>query len=796
MRMLRLVPLVAALFIAACTSDDGARSVTAPGSDGGRSTRLSPLGKGPGLLVIGGSANLSIPITGLDFGEVVRGSVSPQQIVTITNTGQAPVVMSGAGGAPPGDFNGVQDCQGQSLAVGSSCHMFFTYDPSDLGADTSFSIGTWNGQQFKIRMTGVGIDPQLLISTTALDFGDVQVGTTSAQATVSIKNFGLTPIVMSGAGGAPPGNFNGVQDCQGQTLQPGAVCHMFFTFAPTAPGSASSASIGTWNGVPFNIPMKGNGVLPPLLVSPSSIDFGQVVLNTTSAQRTVNITNQGTTPIVMSGAGGAPPGDFNGVQDCQGQTLQPGATCHMFFTFSPASLGSATSASIGTWNGVAFNVALTGTGVSQGTPPAAPVFIFVRALDFGSVQTGTTSPQQTVSIINVSGAPIVMSGAGGAPPGDFSGVQDCQGQTIQPGGECHMFFTFSPTTAGAATSASVGTWNGVAFNIPLKGNGIAPRFRFVAAGIDFGQVTVGTTSPQQTVNITNTGLAPVVMSGAGGAPPGDFNGVQDCQGTTLAVGATCHMFFTFAPTVAGPAASASIGSWNGQQFNIPMKGVAVGPKFVVTPNAYDFGRVTVGSTAPTQTTKVINTGLTPIVVSGAGGAPSDPEFGASQSCQGITLAPGASCAIFYDFTPASVGQLASSSKGTWNGVPFDVELAGTGVVLYTFTGFFGVDNFPALNLVPPGRPITFTFALGGNFGLDVLAAGSPASGVVSCHDNDPPATLEPAVAATHTPLTYYPDHDQYSFVWQTDPAWAGSCREFVLTLNDGSVVRARFGFFN
>jgi hypothetical protein len=31
-------------------------------------------------------------------------------------------------------------------------------------------------------------------------------------------------------------------------------------------------------------------------------------------------------------------------------------------------------------------------------------------------------------------------------------------------------------------------------------------------------------------------------------------------------------------------------------------------------------------------------------------------------------------------------------------------------------------------------------------------------------------------------------------VWKTDPSWAGTCRQLVVELNDGSIHRANFRF--
>jgi len=58
--------------------------------------------------------------------------------------------------------------------------------------------------------------------------------------------------------------------------------------------------------------------------------------------------------------------------------------------------------------------------------------------------------------------------------------------------------------------------------------------------------------------------------------------------------------------------------------------------------AVDFGTVEVGATSPTVTVNLFNQGPDPVTISCAGGAPFDPQFGASQGCQGNTLNPGES----------------------------------------------------------------------------------------------------------------------------------------------------------
>ena len=46
-----------------------------------------------------------------------------------------------------------------------------------------------------------------------------------------------------------------------------------------------------------------------------------------------------------------------------------------------------------------------------------------------------------------------------------------------------------------------------------------------------------------------------------------------------------------------------------------------------------------------------------------------------------------------------------------------------------------------------------------------------------------------AAELTHDPLT-----DRYTYVWKTDKAWAGTCRQLVVQLTDGTFHRATFDF--
>ncbi|GAC1472041.1 MAG: hypothetical protein PVSMB7_24350 [Chloroflexota bacterium] len=69
----------------------------------------------------------------------------------------------------------------------------------------------------------------------------------------------------------------------------------------------------------------------------------------------------------------------------------------------------------------------------------------------------------------------------------------------------------------------------------------------------FGTQLMGTTSTARTIVLTNSGTAPFSISsiGIGGANAGDFAQTNNCPGTSLAVGASCTISVTFAPTTTG-----------------------------------------------------------------------------------------------------------------------------------------------------------------------------------------------------------------------------------------------------
>ena len=115
--------------------------------------------------------------------------------------------------------------------------------------------------------------------------------------------------------------------------------------------------------------------------------------------------------------------------------------------------------------------------------------------------------------------------------------------------------------------------------------------------------------------------------------------------------------------------------------------------------------------------------------------------------------------------------------------------------VWTFTGFLPpVDSGGVLNQVRAGQAVPVRFQLGGDRGLDILASGSPTSAAIPCPGGAPTDPIEETVSAGGSGLQYDTASQTYTYVWKTQRGWSGTCRRFVLRLDDGTVRTADFRF--
>jgi hypothetical protein len=106
-----------------------------------------------------------------------------------------------------------------------------------------------------------------------------------------------------------------------------------------------------------------------------------------------------------------------------------------------------------------------------------------------------------------------------------------------------------------------------------------------ATALDFGNVAPGSTA-QMSVNLTNTGSDPFgPINMFGGAPPtAEFDASQNCQGNTLAAGASCQITYEFSPGSPGSFSDSSnftisetSSQADGEDFSVALTGTSGSP---------------------------------------------------------------------------------------------------------------------------------------------------------------------------------------------------------------------------
>lgn len=111
---------------------------------------------------------------------------------------------------------------------------------------------------------------------------------------------------------------------------------------------------------------------------------------------------------------------------------------------------------------------------------------------------------------------------------------------------------------------------------------------------------------------------------------------------------------------------------------------------------------------------------------------------------------------------------------------------------YEWNGWKGrVKAAPKLNKEKAGKEVVVKFDIGGDYGLNVLAAGYPMSQKINCN------TLQPIGAADSTNSQNglkVNNHDRYRYDWKTRNQWDDTCRQFILKFTDGMEQTAYFKF--
>jgi hypothetical protein len=292
-----------------------------------------------------------------------------------------------------------------------------------------------------------------------------------------------------------------------------------------------------------------------------------------------------------------------------------------------------------------------------------------------------------------------------------------------------------------------------------------PTLAVSPTSLTFGPQLVGTTTPAQTVTLTNNNGAAIAFSSVtvtGGSPAAadtDFASPSNTCGTSIAAGASCTISVVFTPSVAG-AETANVVIVDGDLSSpqtVTLSGTGTGTALTVTPASLAFGSQPVGMATAPKTVTLTNgsaaaIAFTSAVVSGGAPTAADADFTVTTTC-GSAIAASSSCTISVVFKP-SVAAAETANLVITDGAPSSsqtVTLGGTGTVAASFT----VTASPATLTVAQGAGGTFTVTVtpagGFNQAVALSCTGAPANS--TCTAAPPSVTPSDGVTPVSATVT-------------------------------------------
>jgi hypothetical protein len=293
-------------------------------------------------------------------------------------------------------------------------------------------------------------------------------------------------------------------------------------------------------------------------ISPSSLSFGQVTVNTKSAELTVQVHNGNKHPVTILHIYKNFP-EFTVISPSLPLEIASDETASFKVEFAPLAVNTLNGdiiLNLEGRDGSTYNISIPVSGSGKAgtsTPPATQPQISVTpaSVSFSNVSVGT-SDTQAVTVKNTGTANLTISSATVA-GSSFSVSGMSTPMSIAPGASSTVTVGFTPTTASSfyANLSLINNSPTSPVVVSLSGTSVAPVLTLSASptSINFGSLTTGTNSTQ-TVTLTNKGNASVSVSSISVSGTG-FSHTSISLPVTLAAGQATSFGIEFSPASAG-----------------------------------------------------------------------------------------------------------------------------------------------------------------------------------------------------------------------------------------------------
>jgi len=443
---------------------------------------------------------------------------------------------------------------------------------------------------------------------------------------------------------------------------------------------------------------------PHIVATPDSVDFGDVVVNTSSNSVEIVVSNTGKGDLTISSVNlsGTNANQFSIISNsCTTATLKENEECYIYVDFEPSSTGSKTAVVVISSNDPVtpkLNVSLTGKGV---TPAYGAISLDKPSIDFGSVKINTESASQGVVVKNVGSADLSVSSVyiDGNDSSEFEIKADsCSNKTLPPNQTCNVSVVFKPSSAGskqANLSIDSDDPNRPTAKVLLLGKGVDKDYPDISVDrsrIDFGVIKVGTESSVENINVSNKGSAGLSISEVKleGSNPSSFIIKSDgCNGKTLTPSSSCQIGIVFKPASEGDlSAILKIVSNDPDtpEYSVTLSGTGrpAGVAAInVSPMSLSFGKVNTNTESAAQDINILSEGESDLSITSVkiSGQDQDQFIIKSNNCP-LKLSPNSSCKVSVSFKPTKSGTKTAEVQISSNDpvLPVvSVSLSGEGV---------------------------------------------------------------------------------------------------------------------
>ncbi|MFC7132673.1 MULTISPECIES: choice-of-anchor D domain-containing protein [Salinibaculum] len=463
----------------------------------------------------------------LDFGDVSVGDTATRTVL-VNNTGSAPldVIDLSLSGANASEF--AVDASDFLVAPSDSRPVGVTFSPTTVGLQSATLAVTSNDTDepaVDVALAGTGTTvatPEIEVSPTAVDFGDVLVDTVTTR-TVFVNNTGAAPldvtsIALSGANASDFG-----VETTGFVVAPGgsqsiAVALSTDTLGPKTATLTVASNDTDESTVEVTLSATvAAAPAPDIEVSATSIAFGDVFVNE-SVTRTVLVNNTGTAPLDVTSIAlaGANATEFS--TTATAGVVPVNGTLAVAVTVTPETPGPKTATLTVVSNDTdesSVDVALSATGVPA---PEPDLDVSPTELDFGDVPVSDEATQ-TVTLTNVGTAPLgVTEISVSGPNASAFAVDSSGGVVLQPGSTQTLLVTFNASTPGTKTATLAVTSNDTdepSVDVSLTGRALALKADFT--------IDILPGSERNPIQPEQRGVTPVAILGGFDVDPAAVN---------------------------------------------------------------------------------------------------------------------------------------------------------------------------------------------------------------------------------------------------------------------------------